>query len=42
MIKKIRAWIEWKDINLSEIVAICFCLFALIGFLVCAFSAIFL
>jgi len=42
MIKRIRDWIEWKDINVSEIVAMGFCLSVLIGFVVCAASAIFL
>ena len=30
MLKKIKAWLEWKDINLSEIVAIGFCLSVLV------------
>ena len=40
MLKKIKAWLEWKDINLSEIVAIGFCLSVLVGFAFCSIFAI--
>jgi hypothetical protein len=40
MLKRIRDWIEWKDINLSEIVAISFCLSVLLGFAFCSIFAI--